>query len=591
VNLGKEGFIFVVDRTGTLVTYPKIQAFRQIQNYSIYEPVAKVISGNEGIGEFSTFVSDKEDVEQKTPNFLLIPQLLFKGCGIGKWDDIIREKWLTAYTPVKNLGFTLEGSNPKNWGVIAIQPSTKAFEPVVKSAQKIIAFSIVLLLIGILFAFIFASIYNKNIKLNEQLTIANENLRAREKELEAQRQALEVQNFNLSILNSVALSMSQSLNLNKIFEQVLEETLKACNVDTGAILTIDVQTNELIISTEKGLSDYPKKSKIEESFAGLSLKSGQSMIINDAKTNDYFPDSIEGTIGLKALVCIPFKTISRPMGVLLVASKNLRNFSETEFKLLNSISNQIGIAAENARLYRVIEQHDREVTIANQNKSEMLKSISHQIRTPLNGIIGCAKVLLDKTYGELNDKQSKYIKNVLISGKILLQLSNDIIDLSRIESETFELYKDDFYFNEVINEIKDIMGQLISANGIILKIDVDNNIEKINADKIRVTQVMYNLLNNALRFTTRNGEIIIEAKQNNSGIEVSIIDSGTLINSEDFEKVFIEFQKPAKPNSRLYDGTGLGMSLSKKFVEMHGGKIWIEHTPDKKNKFIFTIPK
>lgn len=227
---------------------------------------------------------------------------------------------------------------------------------------------------------------------------------------------------------------------------------------------------------------------------------------------------------------------------------------------------------------------------ANRAKSEFLASMSHELRTPLNAVIGYSDMLLEGAFGEVNDRQKKSLGHILSSGKHLLEVINDILDLSKVESGKMELYYENFHILEVLRNVGNIVSLMAKRKNISLFISAQPESLRVSADKIRVKQILYNLVNNAIKFTPENGYVRIDAYEADGMLEISVSDNGIGISSDDQKKLFIPFSQVYSETSRHCDGTGLGLSLVRKFVEMHGGSITLESIEGKGTTFTIRVP-
>ena len=241
-------------------------------------------------------------------------------------------------------------------------------------------------------------------------------------------------------------------------------------------------------------------------------------------------------------------------------------------------------------LERKVEQRTRDLEIANQHKSEFLANMSHELRTPLNAIIGFSEVLQERMFGEMNDKQAEYIDDIHGSGKHLLSLINDILDLSKIEAGRMELDLATFSVPEAIGNALTLVKERAVRHGIELTASIDPAVGEISADERKFKQILLNLLSNAVKFTPEGGRVVVVARPADGLIEVSVTDTGIGIAPEDQEAVFEEFRQVGKDYTRKAEGTGLGLALTRKFVELHGGKIRVKSEPGKGATFTFTLP-
>ena len=215
--------------------------------------------------------------------------------------------------------------------------------------------------------------------------------------------------------------------------------------------------------------------------------------------------------------------------------------------------------------------------------------MSHELRTPLNAIIGFSEVLSDRMFGELNEKQEEYLKDIYASGTHLLSLINDILDLSKIEAGRMELELTEFHFPTAIENAVMLVRERAGRRSIALQTQIDNRLGQIQADERKIRQVVLNLLSNAIKFTPEAGRIDVSAIPKDGFVEVSVSDTGVGIAPEDQEKVFEEFRQVGTAAKKV-EGTGLGLTLCRKFVELHGGKIWVKSQVGEGSTFTFTIP-
>jgi signal transduction histidine kinase len=230
-----------------------------------------------------------------------------------------------------------------------------------------------------------------------------------------------------------------------------------------------------------------------------------------------------------------------------------------------------------------------ELKAASQHKSEFLANMSHELRTPLNAIIGFSEVLTDRMFGELNEKQEEYLKDIYASGNHLLSLINDILDLSKIEAGRMELELTDFDLPTALDNALTLVRERAGRRSIALQSAVDPRLGQVRADERKVRQVVLNLLSNAIKFTPEGGRIDVGAVPKDGFVEVSVSDTGVGIAPEDQEAVFEEFRQVGTAEKKA-EGTGLGLTLCRKFIELHGGRIWVQSQVGVGSTFTFTIP-
>ena len=278
------------------------------------------------------------------------------------------------------------------------------------------------------------------------------------------------------------------------------------------------------------------------------------------------------------------------MGALTVWRREAGSFSTEVVNLLETFATQSALAIQNARLFREIEEKGKQLEVASRHKSEFLANMSHELRTPLNAIIGFSEVLQEKLFGELNEKQAEYTDDILSSGRHLLSLINDILDLSKVEAGKMEREVTTFDLPDAIENALLLIRERASRHGIKLDRTIDERLGDFTGDERKVKQILVNLLSNAVKFTPEGGQIKVDAALGNNAVIVSVTDTGTGIAQEDQEAIFEEFRQASGDYAQKREGTGLGLTLTRRFVEMHAGKIWVESELGKGSKFTFTLP-
>lgn len=247
------------------------------------------------------------------------------------------------------------------------------------------------------------------------------------------------------------------------------------------------------------------------------------------------------------------------------------------------------LAANIDRMKNQLGQLYMQLEAANRHKSDFLSSMSHELRTPLNAIIGFSEVLLQRIFGELNPKQAEYLQDILDSGKHQLSLVSDILDLSKVEAGRMELQVTAFSLPAVISSGVTMLGQRAESLGIALEVDPDPSVDTVEADERKIRQVMFNLLSNAVKFTPAGGTVTVRTRARGESVEVSVSDTGVGIAPEDQGRVFEQFGQ-ASHGKRMEASTGLGLSLAKSFVELHGGTMALESTLGQGSTFTFSLP-
>jgi signal transduction histidine kinase len=270
----------------------------------------------------------------------------------------------------------------------------------------------------------------------------------------------------------------------------------------------------------------------------------------------------------------------------------LASIASGDFSGRVEVDNRDELGALGANVNRMNDELRRvysELEAASQHKSEFLANMSHELRTPLNAIIGFSQVLRDEMVGSVNPKQAEYLDDIISSGQHLLSLINDVLDLSKVEAGQIELEVHPFSLREALERGVVMVRERATEDGVRVAFAADPEVDVVDGDERRIKQVIFNLLSNAVKFTPAGGEIDVSATRANGEVRISVADTGPGIAPNDFERIFEEFQQ-TEAGGEQHEGTGLGLALSKRFVELHGGRIWVESEVGRGSTFTFALP-
>ena len=431
----------------------------------------------------------------------------------------------------------------------------------------------------------------------DQAAIAIENVRLFN-ELEARTKELTRSVEELKALGEVGQAVSSTLDLETVLRTIVSRATQLSGMDAGSIYEYDQAREEFYLHTSDQLPDelveVLRATPIRkgEGALGRMAVTGEPVQIHDIGDDRAYQSRVRQLlikVGCRGLLAIPLLREDLLLGGLAVYRKSPGEFAPHVIDLLKTFATQSALAIQNARLFREIEEKSRQLEVASQHKSEFLANMSHELRTPLNAIIGFSEVLAERMFGEVNDKQAEYLNDILDSGRHLLGLINDILDLSKIEAGRMELNLSDFNLPTAIDNTLMLMRERAHRREVTLDRTIDERLVTVHADERKVKQVLLNLLSNALKFTPEGGRIEVRAAIRDGSAEIAVTDTGVGIAPEDQATVFEEFRQVGAASKRV-EGTGLGLAISRKFIELHGGRIWVESELGKGSTFAFTVP-
>jgi signal transduction histidine kinase len=400
----------------------------------------------------------------------------------------------------------------------------------------------------------------------------------------------------LEALGAVGQAVSSSLDLDEVLTTIVTHAVRLSGTDGGSALEFDPSTQEFRVRTAYGMSEEQLEALrrvrigLRGTLIGRAATRGKPERVTDLLTAPDDPHLRRlREAGWRSLVAVPMLHESGIVGALVVRRRTPGDFPDETCDLLETFASQSALAIINARLFRELESKTAELEVASRHKSEFLASMSHELRTPLNAVIGFSEVLLERMFGELNDRQEEYLRDIWSSGKHLLELLNEILDLSKVEAGHMVLEPTEFSLQEALEHGLALVRERASRHDITLHLDVAPDVGPVQADELRIKQVIVNLLSNAVKFTSDGGRVDVQARADPSGVLVTVSDTGIGVAADDRERIFDAFQQGGRKASTT-EGTGLGLTLSKRIIELHGGRIWVDSDVGAGSTFGFAIP-
>jgi signal transduction histidine kinase len=595
INIGPSGYAYVVDSNGILVAHPDISWVLKKTDLSRLPQVNSAIMRVRGPD------ADRPDV------------------GIGR--DLHGKSVLTGSYSIGLLG----------WSVLVEQPLGEAFAPLYNSILRTLA----LLVIGFSFSVVASLFLARKIirpiqalhagaaqigagELNCRITVRTgdelemladqfnamtarlqESYANLEQKVEARTKELTGALKQLQALLEVSQAVSSTLNLETVLNSIITRAVELSGTKGGVVYQYDEANQEFLPQVTLHMEE-----DLVKAIVGKPIRLGEAAIGRAAVSRAPFqvPDILDDPDygaphlrpilvrrGYRSLLAVPLLREERIVGGLVVWRREPGRFSAEIVNLLQTFASHSVLAIENAMLFREVEQKRRELETASRHKSQFLANMSHELRTPLNAILGYTELILDNIYGEVSEKVRDVLTCLEKSGRHLLMLINDILDLSKIEAGQLTLSLSEYSMTDLVKTAITGVESLAAEKRLSLRANVAPDLPWGHGDERRLNQVLLNLVGNAIKFTEA-GEVMVAVEALDSAFLITVSDTGPGILLSDQAKIFDEFHQADSTSTRKKGGTGLGLSISKRIIEMHGGRLWVESSPGKGSTFSFTVP-
>ena len=593
IKIGSAGLAYVTDTTGQLIAHPDISLVLKKTNLSALPQV---------------MARDKPD----------------PGANVAA-RDLAGNEVLSASAGIPTL----------SWTVFVESPRAEAFAPLYVSIQRLGLLLVAGLVVAALASFLLARTLVRPIRalhegaarigageLGQRIDVkTGDELEALAEQFNQMGSALTASYASLERkVDERTAELKASLGQQTAISEVLRvmsasvaDSSRAFNaIIAGAEgLFSGAQVGILLIDNDQSLQLVAQSSGMDESvrlsfpmpLAGTAteqaIQQKTVLHLHDVASDPDYPAALRAAAQRSgrsyAIALAPMVWEGHGVGSVFITQSPPMAFTPPQLTLLRTFADQAVIAIQNARLFHEIEDKSRQLEVANKHKSEFLANMSHELRTPLNAIIGFSEVLTEEMFGAVNEKQMEYLKDIHSSGQHLLVLINDVLDLSKIEAGRMDLELSCFDLALLLDHSMTLVRERAARNGLTLALEADKDLDDVVADARKVKQVVVNLLSNAVKFTPFGGSVKVRARHLDSAaagrtVEISVIDTGVGIAPEDQALVFEEFRQARGDYLRKTEGTGLGLALARRFVELHGGRIRVHSALGQGSTFSFTLP-
>jgi signal transduction histidine kinase len=405
-------------------------------------------------------------------------------------------------------------------------------------------------------------------------------------------ESLEQQTATAEVLQVISRS---TFDLQTVLNTLTVSARRVCAADKGVIFLREGDAYRM--RANHGFSQEAVQYALEHplrpdrgSVTGRVALEGKTVHIPDVLADpEYTATGYQKTFGYRTNLGVPLLREGTTIGVFALTRDEMNPFTDREIELVTTFADQAVIAIENVRLFDEIQDKSRQLAEASAHKSRFLANMSHELRTPLNAILGYTELIQDSVYGAPPEKMVAVLDRISRNGKHLLGLINDVLDLSKIEAGQLVLALNDYSLKDVVHGVYGAVETLAASKNLAFKVELAPNLPAGRGDERRLTQVLLNLVGNAIKFTDKGG-ITIKASAADGAYNLAVRDTGPGISEADQQKLFQEFQQADNSITKSKGGTGLGLAISKRIIEMHGGRIWVESRPGQGSTFSLTLP-
>ena len=400
----------------------------------------------------------------------------------------------------------------------------------------------------------------------------------------------------MEALSEVGQTVGSSLVLDEVLSNILKNAVRFAGCDGGSMM--EYLESERSFSVRSAYASSPEllarlrniRIELETTLVGRAALGGHAVSIPDLSVVDRDPHlQLLYDDGWRSVMAVPVLRGERIIGALVVRRLSPGEFSEETAEFLQTFASQSAMAVYNAQLFHELEKKSAELEVMSQHKSDFLASMSHELRTPLNAVIGFSEVLLERLFGDLNRRQDEYLRDILGSGKHLLALLNEILDLSKVEAGRMEVALSTFSLAAAVEYAVSMVRERAAGHSITVSQSIAPSVDQLTSDELRMRQILVNLLSNAVKFTHDGGRVDVFVEPAGDEVVITVRDTGQGIAMEDRERIFESFQQGPREAPKE-EGTGLGLTLCRRIVTLLGGRIWLESELGRGSAFHVAVP-
>ena len=381
---------------------------------------------------------------------------------------------------------------------------------------------------------------------------------------------------------------------DQVLHTILDSACRLCRSDAALLYLLEDGVYRLTYAV--GVSDdalaymaeHPLVLDRRTLSGRVGLEGTPGQITDVLADPDFGRLDLQQVAGFRTTMAAPMLGDDDVVGVLNLWRSQVRPFDESEVSIASAFAGQAAMAINQVKLVQLLQEQSNELAVASQHKTEFLASMSHELRTPLNAVLGFSEVLLERMFGSINERQEEYLRDIHSSGQHLLELLNEILDLSKVEAGRMDLEYSTFELAPVIDAAVSLMRERAATHAIDLRVEPESAVQTVFADRLRLKQVLVNLVNNAVKFTGDGGKVTVRTRSDGPEIAITVTDTGIGVPAEDSERIFESFQQGGR-GAANEEGTGLGLTLSRRIVELLGGRMWLESEVGVGSTFGFSV--